>query len=251
MAKRLWKRKRPDREVKTFKQEIKLEGGVFDRHTLLTLDRLLKKGVIESIDYCISTGKEADVFRGTDVSGFVAIKIFRILTSKFNRFFGYLDERTMASMRKSRKGADFRTLWCAKEFRNLTIAIPLEISPSPIFKLNNVIVMSFMGEEGLPYPLLIDYKGELTHDDYLEIISMVQKLYSAGLVHSDLSEYNIMVSNSKFHAIDFAQAVEIDHPNANEYLERDITNINRFFSSKGIEVIPVADLLERIKGKKD
>ncbi len=51
----------------------------------------------------------------------------------------------------------------------------------------------------------------------------------AGLVHADLSEYNILVKGKKPYLIDFGQAVVLKHPNASAFLERDIKNILQYF----------------------
>ena len=58
----------------------------------------------------------------------------------------------------------------------------------------------------------------------------------AELVHSDLSEYNIMKLDRKLIFFDFGSAVSIAHPQAEEFLKRDISNINRFFQRRGIRV---------------
>ncbi|MEM4681778.1 MAG: RIO1 family regulatory kinase/ATPase, partial [Ignisphaera sp.] len=69
--------------------------------------------------------------------------------------------------------------------------------------------------------------------------------------HGDMSEYNIMVFMGEPYIIDVSQAVKVDHPNAIQFLYRDIHNIVRFFSNEvGIEVPPAKDILELIIEKK-
>ncbi|HOL07685.1 MAG TPA: RIO1 family regulatory kinase/ATPase, partial [Methanomassiliicoccaceae archaeon] len=58
----------------------------------------------------------------------------------------------------------------------------------------------------------------------------------AGLVHADLSEYNILYYRHKAFIIDVGQAVLVDHVNSKDFLYRDIDNINRFFRSRGVDV---------------
>jgi RIO kinase 1 len=74
----------------------------------------------------------------------------------------------------------------------------------------------------------------------------------ASLVHADLSEYNILIDTDKEEAviIDVGQAVTLNHPNARDFLARDIENIKRFFKKFGIEE-ETKDILERIKQKKE
>ena len=56
------------------------------------------------------------------------------------------------------------------------------------------------------------------------------------LIHADLSEYNLLYYNDAIHVIDVSQSVEHDHPQAINFLRRDICNINDFFSRKGVKI---------------
>jgi RIO kinase 1 len=60
----------------------------------------------------------------------------------------------------------------------------------------------------------------------------IKKLYRANLVHGDLSEYNILIKNREPYIIDISQGVPLDHPLAEELLQRDVKNISRFFNKK-------------------
>ncbi|MEM3948230.1 MAG: RIO1 family regulatory kinase/ATPase [Zestosphaera sp.] len=92
----------------------------------------------------------------------------------------------------------------------------------------------------------------LTRDEYERmfnsIVEDLRKAYvRARLIHSDLSEYNIMVWNSKHYIIDVSQAVHVTHPNAMELLRRDVSNIVRFFEKEaGIEVPPQESILKYV-----
>jgi len=70
----------------------------------------------------------------------------------------------------------------------------------------------------------------------------------AKLVHGDLSEYNIMVWRGKPVIFDVSQAVSIEHPNADQFLWRDINNINRYFAELGVEVQDPEEIYRRITG---
>ncbi|MCX8167018.1 MAG: hypothetical protein N3E37_04155 [Candidatus Micrarchaeota archaeon] len=247
MALRFWKRKLPDREEKAYKIEVKVEQGVFDKKVLILLDSLFRKKILKSIDYCVSTGKEADVFRGTDFNdNFVAIKIFRTYTGQFHRFDDYWDESMAIKMKKKNSVID---LWCSKEFKVLQLLSDLEIAPQPIYRLQNINVMSFLGENGIPYSLIKDIKEDLDQKTYDAILSSIKKMYVRGIVHSDLSEYNIMYDDNskKVYFIDFAQAVSNHHRNAEKFLRRDVENINKFFKSiNNIEITESDQILKQI-----
>ena len=90
-----------------------------------------------------------------------------------------------------------------------------------------------------------------TKSDYLSVIKAMKLIYQkAKLVHSDLSEYNIMKLDKKLIFFDFGSAVSIAHPQAEEFLKRDIFNINRFFQRRGIKVEEDEEkLFLRIRGR--
>ena len=95
--------------------------------------------------------------------------------------------------------------------------------------------MEFIGKNGVPAPHLREVPLQAASSWYDKIVEMVKDLYhKAKLVHGDLSEYNILVPNGYPMLIDFAQAVTIEHPEAREFLRRDIDNLNNYF--KGLNV---------------
>ena len=107
--------------------------------------------------------------------------------------------------------------------------------------------MEFMGADGHPYPQMRNVNLEDASGTYEEIISFMVDLYNkAGLIHADLSEFNILFGDRPFF-IDMGQSVTTDHPRAFQFLKRDIANINHFFSSR-CEVKDERELFTRITG---
>ncbi|MBN2477791.1 serine protein kinase RIO [Candidatus Micrarchaeota archaeon] len=227
MARKVSKKKKPSKDDYLLKEREKLEDLVFDKYTLKTLARLLAKNIITKIDCPISTGKEANVYRATKPDGkFVAIKIYRIETTRFFRKICYIEgDPRFVKIKKDRKNLAFA--FTKKEFKNLTLCRKYKLNtPKPIFFERNVLVMEFLGEKGIPYPPMykIDVPGS-----FLDIIlKQVKKMYSHGLVHSDLSAYNIL-AGKKPYLIDFAQGVVSEHPRFEQFLERDVGNVLHFF----------------------
>lgn len=235
MARKVSKRKRPSRDDFLMKEYFKLESEVFDREVLLTLSRLMGKGIIESIDYPVSTGKEANVFRATTHSGsYLALKIYKIETTRFMRRKEYLEgDPRFRKFRRSER--DFVYAFTQKEFKNLQICEKAGVhAPCPILQEKNILVMEFLGEEGLPYSPL-HLIGPSSLSQLKSILLDVQKMYRKGLVHADLSEYNILVG-PKPYLIDFGQGVVLSHPNSEKYLERDVRNILKYFSRSGFSM---------------
>ncbi|MEM3703153.1 MAG: RIO1 family regulatory kinase/ATPase, partial [Candidatus Bathyarchaeia archaeon] len=70
----------------------------------------------------------------------------------------------------------------------------------------------------------------------------------AELVHGDLSEYTIMVWRGRPVLFDMSQAVPLSHPMADFLLNRDIANVNRYFSRLGVKVLPPRDFYRMVTG---
>jgi RIO kinase 1 len=56
----------------------------------------------------------------------------------------------------------------------------------------------------------------------------------AELVHGDISAFNVLIHKNKPYIIDLGQGILTEHPNALEYLKRDIKNIVRYFKKYNI-----------------
>ena len=82
--------KRPRREDKPFKETAKIAGRVFDDKTIQVILSLMHKQVFDGVDFPISGGKEAIVFRCRAGKGFVATKIFKYETTSFRKMQDYI-----------------------------------------------------------------------------------------------------------------------------------------------------------------
>jgi RIO kinase 1 len=235
MARKVSKRKRPLKEDFQLKERLKVESEVFDKTSLMDLSKLMKKGLIQTVDYPISTGKEANVFRATTEDGsFIAIKIYKIETSHFFRRKEYLEgDPRFTRIKMSEK--EIVKAFARKEFKNLEICERAGVhSPKPYYIRNNIIVMEFLGEGELPYPTMGMLGPKNPEKELKSILADVKKMYKAGLVHADLSEYNIL--NGKVpQLIDFSEGVVLGHPSAGKFLERDVRNVLKFFSKYGVK----------------
>jgi RIO kinase 1 len=234
MARKVSKRKKPSKEDYQLKERLKIESEVFDKPTLLILSKMIKKGIFETVDYPISTGKEANVFRAATSTGeFVAVKIYKIETANFFRKTDYL----LADPRFEKIKHSDRAIveaFARKEYRNLEICEKAGVhAPRPIYVDKHVLVMSFLGEAGLPYPTLV-MVGSEKEEELDSILQDIKSMYKANLVHADISEYNIMLGDVPY-LIDFGQGVVLGHPNAQMFLERDVSIILKYFERQGIK----------------
>ncbi|NHJ38544.1 MAG: serine protein kinase RIO [Asgard group archaeon] len=227
--------------------ELKVAESVLDVETRTTLFNLRKNNIIDEFTGVISTGKEANVYHAyaPDGSEF-AVKIYRTSTNIFKGLQIYiLGDPRFAKIKRDQRS--FVYAWAKKEFKNLSRAIKAGVNvPKPIFNVKDVVVMEFIGKKGLPYRIMKEEKIRKPKKTYKEVLKNLQKLYKkAGLVHADLSEYN-MLYTPKVYFIDISQAVLLDHPYADIFLYRDIKNITRYFKSLNVDVIDIDELYESL-----
>jgi RIO kinase 1 len=215
----------------------KTQDEVFDKSTLLSLEKLISNRVIDTIDFPISTGKEGNVFRATTPDRkYFAVKIYRTSTSTFKHISNYLiGDPRFKSLKKNRRNIIYT--WTKKEYLNLEKLSKIGIKvPKPIEKINNILVMNYIGDFNKPAPLLINVKIKNPNKIYQQIIKSIIKMYNkADLVHCDMSAYNILIYKNDPYIIDLGQALLTEHPKSNEYLKRDIHNIVNYFNNYGIK----------------
>ena len=114
---------------------------------------------------------------------------------------------------------------------------------------NNVLVMEFIGDEGDAAPKVKDAIPKNPKEFFDKVITGMQKLHKAGLVHTDLSQFNILNYNEEPVFIDMSQATILENHNAEDYLDRDIKNICTFFRKLGLD-IDDEKVKQQITGKK-
>ncbi|MBI0582922.1 MAG: serine protein kinase RIO [Methanomassiliicoccus sp.] len=225
--------------------ERKTMDEVFDRDTLLGIYKLMTDGYLDTIQYPVSTGKEGNVFAVADDEGkLFALKIYRTSNASFNRIAKYIEgDKRFRGIAGSRRKVIFA--WANKEFRNLQRLVDAGVRvPSPIRYQRNMLMMEYIGNKRGPAPLLrnvvLDDPGKV----YETIVKYMRLAYQeAGLVHADLSEYNILYYRKRPVIIDVGQAVLVDHVNSKDFLLRDIENINRYFRGLEVDVMDRDELL--------
>lgn len=232
MARQLSKKKRPKREDKPFKERNLIAHRVFDDKTVDVLVHLLNNGVISSLDYPVSSGKESIVFRATTPEGFAAVKIFKYETSAFRNFAEYLEGDPRFAMKPTLRARVQG--WAKKEFLNLKTCHGLGVRvPEPISVRENVVVMEFVGSQGVAAPRLEEISLEDPKAVAETLVLQASKVYrEARIVHADLSSFNVLWRGGPV-LIDWAQGVSVRHPRAEEFLERDARNVASFFSRQG------------------
>jgi RIO kinase 1 len=225
--------------AKIAREKFKTYGNVFDQFTLRNLFKLSSQGHFEELESPISIGKEANIFSAKRKDGSrVIVKIYRLETCDFNRMYDYLkyDARYISTKAKKR---EIIFTWTKREFRNLLKAREAGVRvPLPITCLYNILLLEFIGDEGeFPNtaPKLKDAPPEKPQEFLDKIIDYMKKMHKKGLVHGDLSEFNILNFHEKPVIIDMSQGTVTESQNAQELLTRDIRNVCRYFKKQGIK----------------
>lgn len=217
---------------------------VFDRAALLNLAKLISDGAISTLDYPVSTGKEANVFHATDASGGAkAVKIYRIATATFRNIARYIEgDPRFKGVKQGTKPTIL--VWARKEHKNLLRMAAAGVHvPHPAALLANILVMDYIGDETRPAPLLREVRLDDPAAVYEDVVANMKAIRNAELVHADLSEYNLLFWDDRVVVIDVGQAVPLDHSRAEEWFQRDLANVARFFRRLGVETS--ADALRR------
>ncbi|WP_430504107.1 serine/threonine-protein kinase Rio1 [Haloparvum sp. PAK95] len=236
--------RRKDREFDEFRkrlkntEQFKVEASVFDDATYAAIYKLVQDGYVSAFGGPISTGKEANVYEalgGEDDEREIAVKIYRITASNFQQMREYLE----GDPRFEGIGGDKKATviaWTRKEFANLERARKAGVRvPEPIAVQRNTLVMELVGHAQDRARRLSEVNVENPETAYEVVREYMRRLYRAGLIHGDLSEYNMIIHEGELVIIDLGQAATIHHPNSERFLDRDCENVANFFSRQGIE----------------
>jgi RIO kinase 2 len=209
----------------------------FNAYDLLALSDLADRKVVVSLGDRIGVGKESVVYEALGEAP-LAIKFHREGRTSFKhvrRVRDHLkDGPRCAWIHAARRGA-------RQEFDIMTRLYTAVSIPKPVALSRHAIAMELVNGRQLNQVNLSN------PNECLEIIlEEVKAACNRGIIHADLSEYNVIVAGEKIKIIDWPQAVKTDHPHAFDLLKRDIGNILRFFSRKYKIDLPMEDALSRV-----
>lgn len=212
---------------------------VFGGYDTLALTTLTRKGTISALGTLIGEGKESVVYDALGL-GPVAIKFHRVggrsfSSARLNREY-MPGEGHCPWLIASKKSAE-------REYLALKTLHPAVSVPLPIDQNRHTVVMSLVCGQGLNRCRLSEPQRVLD-----EILENVRNAYRAGIIHADLSEYNILMEEGKCVLIDWPQWIGTDHRNARSILERDIDNILAFFKRKYRTAVDREDVIRCVTG---
>ena len=214
--------------------------NVLDHDTLMALIKLEEREVLEKMYGTIESGKESVVFLAdTPEDERVLVKIYMDQAGGFRDMEQYLrGDKRFRNIKSGRKSIIKE--WCKKEYKNLKKASNVLNCPEAMAFQENILVMEFIGHDFSAFPKLKDVEIENPSQALDRILSEMEKLWrKEKLVHGDLSEYNVLVTDEgELVWIDFSQGVHKTHPKALELLKRDVENVIDFFNEQGADRDP-------------
>ncbi len=234
------------RMATTNREDWKTFNAVFDSFTEKHVATLIQKGIIDGLIGPLSMGKEATVFLAQSKDKTVIVKIYRLSTCDFNRMYSFIrTDPRFPKLNKQRRKIVFA--WAQREFRNLMKAREIGVRvPTPITNLFNILVMDLVGSGTEAAPKAKDKYPAKPKEFINEIFNQMRKLYKGGLIHGDLSPFNILNDQETPVFIDMSQSTTPDDPNAKEYLTRDLKNIVVYAKKLGVE-LTVEELMQKLK----
>jgi RIO kinase 1 len=209
-----------------------------------TVDDILSAGLATDVVGLISAGKEANVFLAEYNGAPLAVKVFRLFRTSH------------------RKGGpiklDEMSYYAAHEFQMLHMGWKGDCKvPTPARRSENMLAMRYLGDEDGPSPRLKDVRLD-DAEPFLEMtLHGVYALLDAGLVHGDLSAFNILVHDGEPWFIDFADSMRVDRLGwppwqklsvARNLLDRGLKALGKYFGKYGL-TIDVEDHVERLSEK--
>ena len=231
----------------TYQERFRTAKGVFDENTERTIFKLQSQELFDELVSPLEVGKESNVFIASKDDKKVIVKIYRVQNADFKRMYDYIrKDSRYEGLKNHRRQIIFA--WTQREYKNLIRAHRGNVNVPEVFGCkNNILVEEFIGDDEPALPLK-DAITAYPHQFLQDIVTEMTKLYKSGLIHGDLSSFNILNHNEKPVLIDFSQATLIKTPNSEELLHRDIKNVLQFFKKIKIEEDP-QKLFKMITGK--
>ena len=230
-----------------------------------SLETFYTQQIITDILYAVKGGKEASVYcceahpsTGLD---FIAAKVYRpkMFRSLSNDQMYREGREIMQENGKVMKDVDYRMVravkkksgfgekimhqsWLMYEFTTMQTLYRMDAAvPQPIAAGENAVLMEYIGMDGVPAPTLssVRISREEAQPLFDSVIYNIDLMLSLGVIHGDLSPYNILYMNGNITLIDFPQVTKL-HSNSSAafILHRDIKRICDYFSGFGVMCDP-------------
>ncbi|MGR6831790.1 PA4780 family RIO1-like protein kinase [Aliivibrio wodanis] len=212
---------------------------------------LVEDGLIDEVLTQLMSGKEASVYIVRSGDKIQCAKVYKEIEQRsFKQAVAYREGRKVKNSRRARameKGSKFGRDEQEKVWQNAEIDALYKLSeadvrvPTPYGCFDGVLLMELVtNDEGSVAPRLNDItltKEQALRDHDL-MIQYVTRMLCAGIVHGDLSEFNVLVDHLGPVIIDLPQAVDASaNNNAKWMLERDVNNMTTYYGQYAPELL--------------
>lgn len=215
------------------------------------LQPLVEEGLIDEVMRQLMSGKEATVYVVRSGDDIRCAKVYKEATQRsFHQAVAYQEGRRVKNSRQARameKGTRYGRKMAEEVWQNAEVDALYRLAaagvrvPKPYICFEGVLLMELVtAADGNAAPRLND--AELDHDRALQFHAILLKqvilMLCAGVIHGDLSEYNILVDADGPVIIDLPQAIDAAGSSvAASMLERDVDNLANFFGTYAPELI--------------
>jgi RIO kinase 1 len=207
------------------------------------LQPLVDDGLVDEVIRPLMSGKEADVYIVRCGSKIRCAKIYKeALKRSFKKAAQYTEGRKVRNSRRARaieKGSKFGRKQQEDTWQNAEVDALYRLAragvrvPEPYGCFDGVLLMELVTDEnGDVAPRLneVSMSAEQAREDHAQVMHYVMCMLNAGLVHGDLSEFNVLVDENGPVIIDLPQAVDAAaNNNARAMLERDVKNMTDYY----------------------
>jgi RIO kinase 2 len=210
----------------------------FDSYDLLALSDFVRRDQVKSIGGQIGVGKESIVLEAQGDAP-LAIKFHRQGRTSFKHV------RRLRDHLKDKPRVPWlyaASLAARREYQVMEKLYSKVSIPRPVAISRHALAMEYV-----PGPLLNRITLEDPEDGLRLILGEVGRALGQGIIHADLSEFNIIITDSGPVIIDWPQAVDAAHPHADELLKRDLGNVLRFFQRKYRIDMPLVEALSVVR----
>ena len=216
----------------------------------LVQSELVRVGVITELVAEVNSGKEATIYTAHLKGSPLIVKAFRQQNTSHNR---QKRRKTGNAQARAASYANREYQFMGKAYRN-GVRIP-----TPAMRINNIIIMQFIGDEWIPAPQLRQVILENPEEVLDDIIEQLKILFqNAKMIHGDFSEYNLLFHEGKIIVIDMPQAIDMSligniserrlKPNL-QVLQQDIMTIRNYFEKEYNLTFDFNEVYSYIAGK--
>ncbi|WP_263078606.1 serine protein kinase RIO [Endozoicomonas sp. Mp262] len=212
---------------------------------------LVEAGLVDEVVRRLMSGKEADVYVVRCGAEIRCAKVYKEAAKRsFKKAVQYQEGRKVRNSRRARameKGSKFGRRQQEEIWQNAEVDALYKLAnagvrvPQPYVCLEGVLLMELVtDDEGDVAPRLSDVSmsAEQAREDFTVVMTYVIRMLCAGVIHGDLSEFNVLVDEFGPVIIDLPQAVDAAaNNNAFRMLARDVANMSGYYGQYAPELL--------------